>query len=90
MRNCLSSFVIVTMPLITMLIKEVLELECRPIVPTKARKDFFWPKSETFFWKEIVITEEWKRVMPPNYVRKSEWLINLFFNTLHIMNFSSE
>ena len=29
--NCLSSFVIPIMPLITMLIKE--ELECRPIVP---------------------------------------------------------
>ena len=42
--NCLSSFVILTMPLITMLIKEVPELECRPIVPTKARKDFFWAK----------------------------------------------
>ena len=55
--NCLSSFVILTMPLITMLIKEVPELECRPIVPTKARKDLFWPKSETFFWKDIVITE---------------------------------
>ena len=32
--NCLSSFVILIMPLITMLIKEVPELECRPIVPT--------------------------------------------------------
>ena len=32
--NCLSSFVILTMTLITMLIKEVPELECRPIVPT--------------------------------------------------------
>ena len=42
--NCLSSFVILIMPLITMLIKEVPELECRPIVPTKARKDFFWAK----------------------------------------------
>ena len=40
--NSLSSFVILTMSLITMLIKEVPELECRPIVPTKARKDFFW------------------------------------------------
>ena len=40
--NCLSSFVILTMPLITMLIKEVPELECTPIVPTKARKDFFF------------------------------------------------
>ena len=38
--NCLSSFVILIMPLITMLIKEVPELECRPIVPTKAQKDF--------------------------------------------------
>ena len=37
--NCLSSFLILTMPLISMLIKEVPELECRPIVPTKARKD---------------------------------------------------
>ena len=32
--NCLSSFVILTMPLINMLIKEVPELECRFIVPT--------------------------------------------------------
>ena len=41
--NYLSSFVILTMPLITLLITEVPELECRPIVPTKARKDF-WAK----------------------------------------------
>ena len=38
--NCLSSFVILTMPLITMLIKELPELECSPIVPTKA--GVFW------------------------------------------------
>ena len=47
--NCLSSFVILTMPLITMLIKEVPELECRPIVPTKARKDFWGQNLKLFF-----------------------------------------
>ena len=58
--NCLASFVNLTMYLITMLIK-VPELECRPIFPTKAWKDFFFffffffggggggPKSKTFF-----------------------------------------
>ena len=76
--NCLSSLVILTMPLITMLIKEVPDLECRPIVPTKA---FFWPKSETFFWNEIVITEEWKRVMPPNYVHKIVHISALFYQS---------
>ena len=42
--NCLSSFVI-----LTMLIKEVPELEWKPIVPTKARKDFFWAKIWNLF-----------------------------------------
>ena len=86
--NCPSSFVILTMPLITMLIKEVPELEYRPIVPTKARKDFFGPKSETFFWKEIVITEEWKRVMPPNYVHKIVHISALFSQSLSIISAS--
>ena len=49
--NCLSSFVILTMPLITMLIKEVPELECRPIVPTKAWKDFFFGQTLNLFLK---------------------------------------
>ena len=75
--NCLSSFVILIMPLITMLIKEVPESE-----------GFFWPKSETFFWKEIVITEEWKRVMPPNYVHKIVHISALFYQSLSIISAS--
>ena len=53
--NCLSSFVILTMPLITLLIKEVPELGCRPtcIVPTKARKDFFGPNLKPFSEKKL-------------------------------------
>ena len=48
-RQLLSSLAILIIPLTVRLIKEIPGLECRPIVPTKARKDFFWPKSETFF-----------------------------------------
>ena len=52
--NCLSSFVILIMPLITMHIKEVPELECRPIiVPTKARKDFLGQNLKPFFLKKL-------------------------------------
>ena len=51
--NCLSSFVILIMPLITMLIKEVPELECRPIVPTKARKDFLGQNLKPFSEKKL-------------------------------------
>ena len=58
------------------------------IVPTIARKDYFGPKSETFFWKEIVITEEWKRVMPPNYVHKIVHISALFYQSLSIINAS--
>ena len=85
--NCLSSFVILTMPLITMLIKELPELECSHIVPTKAGV-FLGPKSETFFWKEIVITEVWKRVMPPNYVHKIVHISALFHQSLSIISAS--
>ena len=28
------------------------------------------PKFESYFWKEIEITAEWKGLMPPNYVQK--------------------
>ena len=86
--NCLSSFVILTMPLIILLIKEVPELECRPTVPTKARQDVFCQKSETFSGKEIVITEEWNRVMPPNYVHKIVQISALFYQSLSIISAS--
>ena len=85
--NCLSSVVILTMRLITMLIKEVPELECRPIVPTKARKDFVG-QNQIFFWKEIVTTEEWKKVMPPNHVHKLVHISALFYQSLSIISAS--
>ena len=43
-RQLLSSLAILIIPLTAKLIKLVTELECRPIVPTIARKDFFWAK----------------------------------------------
>ena len=49
---------------------------------------FFGPKSETFFWKEIVITEEWKRVRPVNYVHKIVHISTLFYQNLGIINAS--
>ena len=52
-RQLLSSLVILIIPLTARLIKEIPGLECRPIVPTKARKDFLWPKSETFSEKKL-------------------------------------
>ena len=48
-RHCLYPFVILTMPLVTMLINEVPELECRPIVPTKAHKNCLGQNLLTFF-----------------------------------------
>ena len=49
-RQLLSSLIaILIIPLTAMLIKEIPGLVCKPIVPTIARKDFFGPKSETFF-----------------------------------------
>ena len=41
-----------------------------------------------FFWKEIVITEEWKRVMPPNYVHQIVHISALFNQSLSIISAS--
>ena len=87
-KQLLSSLAIQIIPVTATLIKQIPGLECRPIVPTKAQKDFFWPKSETFFWKEIVITEEWKRVMLPNYVHKIVHISALFYQSLSIISAS--
>ena len=57
--------------------------------PNYCTEGFFWPKSDYFFfWKEIVITEEWKRVMPPNYVHKIVHISTLFYQSLSIISAS--
>ena len=87
-RQLLSSLAILIIPLTARLIKEIPGLVCKPIVPTIAPEGFFGPKSETFFWKEIVMTEEWKRVMPPNYVHKIVHISALFYQSLSIISAS--
>ena len=86
-RQLLSSLAIIIIPLTARLIKEIPGLVYKPIVPTIG-KDFWGPKSETFFWKEIVITEEWKRVMPPNYVHKIVHISDLFCQSSSIISAS--
>ena len=56
--------------------------------PNYCTEGYFGPKSETFFWKEIVITEEWKRVIPPNYVHKIVHISVLFYHSLSIISAS--
>ena len=56
--------------------------------PNYCTEGFFGPISETFFWKEIVITEEWKRVMPPNYVHNIVHISALFYQSLSIISAS--
>ena len=56
--------------------------------PNYCTEGSFGPKTETFFWKEIVITEEWKRVMPPNYVHKILHISALFYQSLSIISAS--
>ena len=46
------------------------------------------PKFESYFWKEIVITAEWKGLMPPNYVQKIVHISTLFYQSLSIIGSS--
>ena len=48
-RQLLSSLAILIIPLTARLIKVLPGLECKPIVPSIAQKDFFGLNSETFF-----------------------------------------
>ena len=45
------------------------------------------PKFESYFWKEIEITAEWKGLMPPNnYVQKIVHISTLFYQSLSIIS----
>ena len=52
-RQLLSSLAILIIPLTARLIKEIPGLECRPIVPTKARKDLFGKNVKPFSEKKL-------------------------------------
>ena len=52
-RQLLSSLAILIIPLTWRLIKEIPGLECRPIVPTKARKDYFGQNLKPFSEKKL-------------------------------------
>ena len=47
------------------------------------------PKFESKFWKEILITGEWKGVVPPNYIQKIVHISTLFYQSLSIICSSS-
>ena len=51
--NCLSLFVILTMPLITMLMKKPQSWNADLLSQLKHGRIFFWPKSETFSEKKL-------------------------------------
>ena len=73
-RQLLSSLAILIIPLTARLIKEITGLVCKPIVPNSQLlhgRIFLGAKIWNFLYISLKeITEEWKRVMPPNYVQK--------------------
>ena len=83
--NCLSSFVILIMPLITMLIKEVPELECRPIVPTIAWKDFL-----AKIWNPFLKRNCNNRRMKESYATKLRVSLSSLFQTTFRVIFADD
>ena len=49
-----------------------------------------WPKSETNFWKECIITEKWKTAMPPNRTHKILHSSAMYYQNLNVIRESSK